>query len=173
MRGKRDPDMETIYNIKTFKLRLKVNEFPKKKANCAETAVQLLRGIYKGLDVDQEHFVLLALDHQGAITGCKVLFSGGMSASIVDFKIVFRVAILLGATRIVVAHNHPSGNPTPSPDDNNITRRLNAAGDLIGIPILDHIILGNGRYWSFNEKRATHDLIEEGLRKLRRMKRPR
>ncbi len=162
--------METIYKIQTVNLRLKVNESPKKKAESSEAAVRILRGIYKNLDVDQEHFVMLALDQSSKVTGFKTLFTGGMSQCPIDFKVVFRTALLLGATRIIVAHNHPSGEAVPNAVDKHLTRQLNAAGDTIGIKVLDHIILGNGRYWSFADKKARDDLIEKGLRELRRMK---
>ncbi len=64
---------------------------------------------------------------------------------------VFRTALLAHAASVVVAHNHPTGDPTPSPDDVALTARLRAAGDLVGVPLTDHVIIGNGRYYSFQE----------------------
>lgn len=64
---------------------------------------------------------------------------------------MFKAALLANAAAIVVSHNHPSGDPTPSPDDVELTRRLAAAGEVLGVPVLDHIIIGDGRYYSFKE----------------------
>jgi DNA repair protein RadC len=66
---------------------------------------------------------------------------------------ICQAALLANAGAVIVGHNHPSGNPSPSPDDFALTRRLARAGDVIGIPMLDHIIVGHdGRYFSFHEK---------------------
>ena len=70
---------------------------------------------------------------------------------VVEPREVFREATRGGAAAIVVFHNHPSGDPTPSPDDVNLTRRLAAAGALLGIDVVDHVILGETRYYSFKE----------------------
>jgi len=113
---------------------------------------------------------MLALNQKNNVTGYKVLFSGGMSESPIDFKIVFRAALLLGAASIIVCHNHPGGDPTPSWQDKKTTLGLNAAGDMIGIKVQDHIVLGNGRYWSFVERRVDADLIDRFLRKNRQGK---
>ena len=64
---------------------------------------------------------------------------------------MFKAALLANAAAIVATHVHPSGDPTPSPDDVAVTRRLVAAGEILGIPLLDHIIIGDGRYYSFKE----------------------
>jgi DNA repair protein RadC len=80
-----------------------------------------------------------------------VLAVGGQDASIVQPREVFREAAIGGAAAIVVFHTHPSGDPTPSPDDEELTRRLVAAGVLMGIDVVDHVVLGDVRYWSFKE----------------------
>jgi DNA repair protein RadC len=64
---------------------------------------------------------------------------------------VFKAALLANAAGIIAAHVHPSGDPTPSADDLEVTGRLAAAGDILGVPVLDHIIIGDGRYFSFKE----------------------
>ena len=64
---------------------------------------------------------------------------------------MFKAALLANAAAIIVSHNHPSGDPTPSADDVDLTRRLAAAGELLGISLLDHIVIGDGRYYSFKE----------------------
>jgi DNA repair protein RadC len=67
---------------------------------------------------------------------------------------VFRHATAGAAAAVVVFHNHPSGDPQPSPDDMRLTQRLVAAGELLGIPVLDHVVLGDGRYWSCKEAKS-------------------
>lgn len=77
---------------------------------------------------------------------------GNLNSSIVHPREVFRNAIKKGAAAIIVIHNHPSGNPTPSQNDLDITRRLEEAGQLLGIPVLDHLIIGDGIFISLKEK---------------------
>jgi DNA repair protein RadC len=74
--------------------------------------------------------------------------SGGVSGTVVDPKVVFRAALLANASAVIFAHNHPSGDVAPSPDDLALTRRLGEAGELIGCPLLDSVVIGDGRYYS-------------------------
>jgi DNA repair protein RadC len=76
---------------------------------------------------------------------------GTLDATLVHPREVFKAALLSNAASIILTHNHPSGDPTPSPDDHQLTRRLVDAGRLIGVEVLDHIIVGDGRYFSFRE----------------------
>jgi DNA repair protein RadC len=85
------------------------------------------------------------------VTRTTVLVSGTLNTSIVEPREVFREAALGGAAAILAFHNHPSGDPTPSPEDVELTRRLVAAGALMGIDVVDHIVLGDARYCSFKE----------------------
>jgi DNA repair protein RadC len=80
-----------------------------------------------------------------------ILSIGNLNTAVIEPRDVFREAALGAAAAIVVFHNHPSGDPTPSPDDVELTRRLAAAGVLMGIDLVDHIILGDARYCSFKE----------------------
>jgi DNA repair protein RadC len=77
---------------------------------------------------------------------------GTLDATLVHPREVFKAALLANAATIVLAHNHPSGNPAPSPDDMALTRRLIDAGRLLGVDVLDHIVIGDGRYVSFRER---------------------
>jgi DNA repair protein RadC len=76
---------------------------------------------------------------------------GTLDATLVHPREVFKVALLANAAAIILTHNHPSGDPSPSPDDVQLTRRLVEAGVLLGVEVLDHIIVGDGRYYSFQE----------------------
>ncbi|MCU1382658.1 MAG: repair protein RadC [Acidobacteria bacterium] len=100
-----------------------------------------------------EQFGIVLLDAKHRVMRTAVLAVGTLNSSIVTPREVFREAAIGGATAIVIFHNHPSGDPTPSPDDVALTRRLVAAGSLIGIDVVDHLILGDGRYWSIKETR--------------------
>lgn len=102
-------------------------------------------------DPPQEHFVALLLDTQHAVRGVHTVTVGILDASIVHPRETFRAAILANSAAVVIAHNHPSGDPTPSPEDREVTRQLVEAGRIIGIPVLDHVVIGDGRYLSFVE----------------------
>ena len=101
--------------------------------------------------VDREHFVVAMLDRKGGILGLNTVSVGTISSSVVHPREVFKPAIVIGASSIIIAHNHPSGGTMPSKEDTEVTRRLVEAGKLLGIEILDHVIIGDN-YYSFKEK---------------------
>ncbi|OLC48255.1 MAG: hypothetical protein AUI64_04025 [Acidobacteria bacterium 13_1_40CM_2_64_6] len=98
-----------------------------------------------------EQFGLILLDTKHRVIRTTVLVRGTLNTSHVEPRDVFREAVLGGATAIVAFHNHPSGDPTPSADDIDLTRRLVSAGVLMGIDLVDHVILGDVQYCSFKE----------------------
>ncbi len=98
-----------------------------------------------------EQFGVVLLDTKHRVLRTVVVAIGTLNSTVVQPRDVFREAALGAAAAIVVFHNHPSGDPSPSPDDVELTRRLMAAGTLLGIDVVDHIILGDVRYWSFKE----------------------
>ncbi len=100
----------------------------------------------------QEVFKLVLLDIKNQVIALPMISKGGLSSSIVHPREVFKEAIKRSAAAIILAHNHPSGIPEPSKDDIKITRRLIEAGNIIGIDVLDHIIIGDGNYMSMKEK---------------------
>jgi len=99
-----------------------------------------------------EQFGVLLLDTKHRVLRCTVLSVGTLDASIVHPREVFREAVAAGAAAIVLFHNHPSGDPEPSTEDTRLTERLMAAGVMMGINVLDHVILGDARYFSYREK---------------------
>ena len=113
-------------------------------------AASILRPLFHGLD--REQFLVACLDAKHAIIGVNVVSIGSLSFSIVHPREVFKPAILLNSAAIICSHNHPSGDPAPSAEDRVLTARLRQAGDLIGITILDHIILGDDRTYSFADQ---------------------
>lgn len=140
----------TTYSLTTFKVRLKVQEAgPIRQTSSPSESEAILRSIYAGLDSDQEHFSVLALNGQNQVVGYKVLSSGGMGYAHVDQKLLWRAALVLGGVALIVAHNHPSGNPMPSPEDRMLTQTMKKAAELLDYKLLDHIILGDDRHYSF------------------------
>jgi len=101
---------------------------------------------------DREHFLVLYLDRKGGLIVKELVSVGGLHSSIVHPREVFKTAVKRSAASVILAHNHPSGDPTPSQDDINITRRLVEAGSIIGIEVLDHVVVGESNYCSLKEK---------------------
>src|SRR5436309_6147390 len=101
--------------------------------------------------LDREHFRVLLLNTRHQVLRVATVSVGGLSSAQVHPREVFKEAIRHGAAAIIVVHNHPSGDPTPSHDDKQVTDQLAAAGTLVGIPVLDHIIMGDGQYTSLRE----------------------
>jgi DNA repair protein RadC len=102
-------------------------------------------------DMRQEHFLVLYLNQSNHALKVECLSNGGTTHVIADPKLIFKNALSLGATCLVLGHNHPSGNPRPSEDDRQLTKKLVAAGKLLDITVIDHIIIGNERYYSFRD----------------------
>ena len=112
--------------------------------------------IYNQLDalfeeIDREAFYIVCLDAASKIIGINLVSLGTLMASLVHPREVFKAAILLNAASIIGVHNHPSGSANPSVQDRELTSRLKKAGELLGIFLRDHIIVGDGEYYSFAE----------------------
>lgn len=107
--------------------------------------------IINALIGDEVHEVVIALqlNTKNRVVGYSEVSRGGMAGSAVTPADVFRPALIAGASKIIVAHNHPSGEPRPSTEDVVFTKRLREAGELLGVQVLDHIIVGDGSYFSF------------------------
>ncbi|MEN9217087.1 MAG: DNA repair protein RadC [Gloeomargarita sp. HHBFW_bins_162] len=97
---------------------------------------------------ETERFALLLLDVKHRLLGSRVITIGTATETLAHPREIFREAIRLGATRLIVGHNHPSGNVTPSEADLELTRQLLQCGEILGIPVLDHLILGQGNHCS-------------------------
>jgi DNA repair protein RadC len=96
----------------------------------------------------QEHFVVMHLDTKNQVVAHDTVFIGSLNASVAHPREIFRAAIKRNSAAIICFHNHPSGDPTPSPEDADITRRLVETGRIMGIEVLDHIIIGDGTFIS-------------------------
>jgi DNA repair protein RadC len=110
-------------------------------------AAAFLRPLFAGLD--REHFLVCGLNAKHAVIGVNIVSVGSLTLAIVHPREVFKPLILMNAGTWLCAHNHPSGDITPSPEDLVLTKRLREVADLPGIPLVDHLILGDERYYSF------------------------
>lgn len=105
-------------------------------------------------DARTEQFLVLLLDGKNRISRKVAISHGSLNQSIVHPREVFAPAVRESAAAVLFVHNHPTGDPTPSQEDREITRRLREAGELLGIRVLDHVIIGDGSYYSFVESGA-------------------
>lgn len=103
-------------------------------------------------NLNQEVLKLILLNTKNIVIGVRDVFKGSLNSSIVHPREIFREAVQRGSANIIICHNHPSGDPTPSKEDINITLRIKQCGDLMGINLLDHVIIGNNNYISLKEK---------------------
>jgi DNA repair protein RadC len=115
-----------------------------------ESVANLMREELRYLQ--KEHFICLFLNTKNHVVGQETLSMGSLNASIVHPREVFRAAIKRSSASIICVHNHPSGDPTPSPEDIDLTHRLAEAGSIIGIEVLDHIIIGDFKFVSLKEQ---------------------
>ncbi len=103
-------------------------------------------------DVKKEHFKAILLDTKNQVLKIVTVSVGTLDSSLVHPREVYKDAILASAASLIVAHNHPSGDPTPSAEDKRVTQRLAEAGQIVGIDLLDHIIIGDNRWVSLKER---------------------
>lgn len=101
---------------------------------------------------DREEFIAVILDGRNQIVGFNVISVGTLTSALVHPREVFKAAILGSAAALILVHNHPSGDPDPSAEDRALTTRLAQAGELLGIRVLDHVVIGDGRFRSFSEE---------------------
>src|SRR5574341_294099 len=118
--------------------------------NSPADAAALVR--YEMSALEQEHLRVLLLDTRNHVLDIVEVYHGSVNMSQIRVGEVFKAAIRRNATAVIVVHNHPSGDPTPSPDDAAVTRALVQAGKLVDVEVLDHLIIGTGRYVSMKER---------------------
>ncbi|CDG02595.1 Putative DNA repair protein radc [Clostridium chauvoei JF4335] len=128
---------------------LRANKEDKKISSPKDVANLLMNEMANS---NQEVLKLIMLDTKNKIIGFKDVFKGTLNSSIVHPREIYCEAIKRSSANIIVCHNHPSGDPTPSKEDINITIRLKECGKIMGIDLLDHIIIGNDKFISLKEK---------------------
>ena len=121
------------------------------KVTGPEALRDMFNRIFELEELAEEQFVMITFDTKNQINGAFVVSQGSLNASVVHPREVFKRALLQNANKIAFAHNHPSGDCLPSQEDISITKRLQDAGQIIGIEVFDHIIIGSGTYYSFKE----------------------
>lgn len=125
--------------------------FPTNKVCRPEDAASILADFLVG--ADREHFVVMCLDNKNKVNAINVAAVGILNAAPVHPREVFKPAILSNAAAVILGHNHPSGDPTPSREDMEIARRLVEVGRILGIEVLDHLVIGDdGRFVSMKER---------------------
>jgi DNA repair protein RadC len=143
--------VETIYEVMVLRIRRTYATGPDVELWTARKPFdvnEVLKTIFATLDDNQEHMILLILNLAQEIKGYKVIASGGQEHTYVDAKILFRNALLLGASGIILAHNHPSNDPEPSAYDVELTQTLVQGGKLLNLDVLDHIVYTTRGYTS-------------------------
>ena len=126
---------------------------PIKKISCSHDVFDLFHERLK--DKKQEEFYVLILNNKNNIISERLITKGILDASIIHPREIFKEAIKHSASKIILVHNHPSGDPSPSNEDLELTKKLNDAGQMVEIKVLDHIIIGNGNHWSYKEYSKT------------------
>ena len=138
------------YRLPRYRITLVCEETGSRSLESIHTsmaAALLLRPCFEGLD--REHFLVCGLDAKHLIIGINIVSIGSLTLAIVHPREVFKPLILMNAAACICAHNHPSSDPTPSQEDRVLTQRLRQGADLFGITLLDHVILGENRHFSF------------------------
>lgn len=142
---------EINYSVPIFRVALvresEVNVSARPKMSNSMAVEEIARTMLK--DTDREQFIVFMLNGKNRVIGANVVSVGSLNASLVHPREVFKPAILQNAAALILVHNHPSGDPEPSAEDRQITLRLCDCGDLFGIKIIDHIILGEHTRFSF------------------------
>ena len=134
------------YSLKIFTLKVREEEspLPQNPIQSSEHAKQYLQSYFIEERDDRERMIALCLSAKYRVQGIAKISEGASNMVIVDSKVIFRTLLCMGCYSFILAHNHPSGDPTPSPEDFTITRRLREGGQLLDLQCLDHLIFGDG-----------------------------
>ncbi len=141
------------YRVPRYRITLVCEETGTRSAMPIQTstvAAALLRPCFEGLD--REQFLVCGLDAKHHLIGVNIVSIGSLTLALVHPREVFKPLILMNAAACLCAHNHPSSDPTPSQEDRVLTQRLRQGADLLGITLLDHLILGEDRHFSFADQ---------------------
>ena len=151
--------MVKIENVRIKLVRESAGLYCNNYISSPEDAAEIAAKFFEDMSSDREIFAVMLLNTKNRVIGINVVSVGSLTASVVHPREVFKAACLANATNIILTHNHPSGDPAPSKEDISITSRLVQAGRLMDIPVLDHIIIGDGTGRSMSFKAS--DLIKD------------
>ena len=153
LNGQRQPKPKNQYGVPRYRVTLVRDNRaapPSSPLTTSVCAAAILRPLFAGLD--REHFLVCGLDAKHGIIGVNLVSIGALTLAIVHPREVFKPLILMNACAWIGAHNHLSGDPTPSLEDRVLTSRLRQGADLLGIALLDHLILADERCYSFADQ---------------------
>jgi len=146
-------DAKACQIIACFELGKRLSAFKEAKKPAIESAKDIAKLFIPEMNaLEKEHFIGIYLDSRKRIIKQEIIFVGSLNESVVHPREIFKIALDENAAAIILLHNHPSGDPSPSSFDIEITKELIKAGDLLGIQVLDHIIIGGSKYVSLKEK---------------------
>jgi DNA repair protein RadC len=148
-------EIESLFKIAEIQIvyRNKVGVKDRPKITGSRDANSILRSVWDMNRIELlEQFKLMLMDRRNACIGISDIATGGIAGCVVDPKIIFATALKARASGIIMAHNHPSGNLTPSQADIDLTRKMKEAGKLLEISVLDHLIMTSESYYSFADE---------------------
>lgn len=153
-------EVKALDLLAAFELGRRLRALPPRRRPAVRTPADVAALVMDDLRFcETEHFLVLLLNTQHEVVGKVELTRGGLASSPVHPRELFKAAIRESAAAVILVHNHPSGDPTPSRADLALTARLCRAGRVMGIPILDHVIIGDGRYASLQERGVAFDPV--------------
>lgn len=141
-----------IEDCRTVLVKEKVVNYRIDEFNRPALVAELLNSVASLNVMGEEHCYMLGLNNKGKLIGLFFISKGTVNMTCLNPREVFMRALLIGASSIALCHNHPSGDPEPSRQDMEMTKRFKEAGELLGIPVMDHIIIGGSSYYSFMER---------------------
>lgn len=145
--------MNIDYKVGEVKLSYKPKNISKYKVTSSEDAYKYLLSTYKkGTICYKEYFKVLFLNQANQVLGYNLISGGGITETTADVRLIFQAALLTNSVALILAHNHPSGNLKPSPEDIRLTKQVREASNFMRIKILDHIILSDTEYYSFADE---------------------
>ena len=145
--------MNIDYKVGEVKLSYKPKNISKYKVTSSEDAYKYLLSTYKkGTICYKEYFKVLFLNQANQVLGYTLISEGGLTETTADVRLIFQAALLTNSVALILAHNHPSGNLKPSPEDIRLTKQVREASNFMRIKILDHIILSDTEYYSFADE---------------------
>jgi DNA repair protein RadC len=143
-------ELKGLIKVKSLEIREIEYSYEKRpKINGMDDVVKAVKPMIA--DMNKEFFVVLYLNTKNGIIRQEVISVGSLNTNIVHPREVFRTACMVSASSIIVAHNHPNGDPTPSREDIELTKKLADAGKIMGMDLLDHVIIGHDRNYGFKE----------------------